>query len=179
MLELDDIQHILMTRTPAITGRYEFLTFDTPAGGRAWLSELLPVVQSAADGARHDGRLRAVGHTGVHLERPARARGTRGIAGNLPRRVSRGHGGPRRHPRGHRGSHPTTGSAGWRATTCTRSRSCSPATTTNTPGPSRSTTSCWPGATACAACRTSTSTRRRRSTTPMTTSGSGTGCRSR
>jgi Dyp-type peroxidase family len=48
-LELDDIQHILLTRTPAITGRYEFLTFDTRAGGRAWLSELLDKVQSAAD----------------------------------------------------------------------------------------------------------------------------------
>ncbi|WP_137145490.1 Dyp-type peroxidase [Mycolicibacterium sp. CR10] len=48
-LELDDIQHILLTRTPAMTGRYEFLTFDTPAGGRAWLSELLDRVQSAAD----------------------------------------------------------------------------------------------------------------------------------
>ena len=24
MLELDDIQHILLTRTPAMTGRYEF-----------------------------------------------------------------------------------------------------------------------------------------------------------
>jgi Dyp-type peroxidase family len=49
MLELDDIQHILLTRTPAITGRYEFLTFDHSAGGRAWLSELLDRVQSAAD----------------------------------------------------------------------------------------------------------------------------------
>jgi Dyp-type peroxidase family len=49
MLELDDIQHILLTRTPAITGRYEFLTFDTPAGGRAWLTALLDNVQSAAD----------------------------------------------------------------------------------------------------------------------------------
>ncbi len=49
MLEFDDIQHILLTRTPAITGRYEFLTFDTPAGGRAWLSELLDKTQSAAD----------------------------------------------------------------------------------------------------------------------------------
>jgi Dyp-type peroxidase family len=49
MLELDDIQHILLTRTPAITGRYEFLTFDTAAGGRAWLSELLELTQSAAD----------------------------------------------------------------------------------------------------------------------------------
>ncbi len=47
MLEFDDIQHILLTRTPAITGRYEFLTFDTPAGGRAWLSELIDRVQSA------------------------------------------------------------------------------------------------------------------------------------
>ncbi|MDW5611045.1 peroxidase [Mycolicibacterium sp. D5.8-2] len=48
-LELDDIQHILLTRTPAMTGRYEFLTFDSPAGARAWLAELLGVVQSAAD----------------------------------------------------------------------------------------------------------------------------------
>lgn len=48
-LELDDIQHILLTRTPAMTGRYEFLTFDTAAGGRAWLSELLDRVQSASD----------------------------------------------------------------------------------------------------------------------------------
>ena len=49
MLEFDDIQHILLTRTPAITGRYEFLTFDTPAGGQAWLSELLDKTQSATD----------------------------------------------------------------------------------------------------------------------------------
>src|SRR4051795_7398843 len=49
MLEFDDIQHILLTRTPAITGRYEFLSFDTPEGGRAWLTELLDKVQSATD----------------------------------------------------------------------------------------------------------------------------------
>jgi len=49
MLELNDIQHILLTRTPAITGRYEFLSFDTAEGGRAWLSELLDKVSSAAD----------------------------------------------------------------------------------------------------------------------------------
>src|SRR6516162_4231889 len=48
-LELDDIQQILLTSTLAITGRYEFLTFDTSAGGRAWLSELLDYVHSAAD----------------------------------------------------------------------------------------------------------------------------------
>jgi Dyp-type peroxidase family len=49
MLEIDDIQHILLTRTPAMTGRYEFLSFDKPTGGRAWLAELLDRVQSAAD----------------------------------------------------------------------------------------------------------------------------------
>src|ERR1700733_6118167 len=48
MLEFDDIQHILLTRTPAMTGRYEFLSFDNPAGGRAWLAELLDRVQSAS-----------------------------------------------------------------------------------------------------------------------------------
>ncbi|CAN5440296.1 peroxidase [soil metagenome] len=49
MLELDDIQHILLTRTPAMTGRYEFLSFDRPESGRAWLREMLDTVQSAAD----------------------------------------------------------------------------------------------------------------------------------
>jgi hypothetical protein len=48
MLEFDDIQYILLTRTPAVTGRYEFLSFDDPAGGRAWLSELIDRVDSAA-----------------------------------------------------------------------------------------------------------------------------------
>lgn len=48
MLELDDIQHIVLSRTPAMTGRYEFLSFDDPAGARAWLSELTDVVESAA-----------------------------------------------------------------------------------------------------------------------------------
>ena len=38
MLEFDDIQHILLTRVPALTGRYEFLSFRNPAGGRAWLT---------------------------------------------------------------------------------------------------------------------------------------------
>lgn len=52
MLDLDNIQHIIVTRTPAMTGRYEFLSFDDPAGGRAWLSELVDKVQSAADARR-------------------------------------------------------------------------------------------------------------------------------
>src|SRR5438046_5944377 len=47
-LEFDDIQHILLTRAPAITGRYEFLSFRNAAGGRAWLSAILEKVHSAA-----------------------------------------------------------------------------------------------------------------------------------
>jgi hypothetical protein len=49
MLEFDDIQHILLTRTPALTGRYEFLSFRGASGGRAWLNEILKTVHSAAD----------------------------------------------------------------------------------------------------------------------------------
>src|SRR5688572_2627981 len=48
MLELDDIQHILLTRTPALTGRYVFLSFADGESGREWLREILPIVQSAA-----------------------------------------------------------------------------------------------------------------------------------
>ncbi|WP_404926182.1 Dyp-type peroxidase [Mesorhizobium sp. ORM16] len=48
MLEFDDIQHMLLTRVPAVTGRYEFLSFGTPAQGRAWLRRVLPTVESTA-----------------------------------------------------------------------------------------------------------------------------------
>ncbi|MGH8621157.1 MAG: Dyp-type peroxidase, partial [Burkholderiales bacterium] len=47
MLESDDIQHILLTRAPALTGRYEFLSFRSATGGRSWLSATLETVQSA------------------------------------------------------------------------------------------------------------------------------------
>jgi len=46
-LEFDDIQHILLTRAPALTGRYEFLRFRTAAAGREWLARMLDTVQSA------------------------------------------------------------------------------------------------------------------------------------
>jgi deferrochelatase/peroxidase EfeB len=49
MLELDDIQHILLTRTPAMTGRYVFLKFASPEAGRTWLREILATVRSTAD----------------------------------------------------------------------------------------------------------------------------------
>ena len=44
MLELNDIQHFLLARTPALAARYEFLTFRNPASGRAWLSGLIDKV---------------------------------------------------------------------------------------------------------------------------------------
>ena len=49
MLEFDDIQHILLARVPAITARYEFLSFRSAVGGRAWLAAILETVQSAAE----------------------------------------------------------------------------------------------------------------------------------
>ncbi len=47
-LEFDDIQHILLTRAPALTGRYEFLSFHDGAAGRCWLSAIAGKVQSVA-----------------------------------------------------------------------------------------------------------------------------------
>ena len=41
MLEFDDIQHILLTHMPALTGRYEFLSFRSAVGARAWLATIL------------------------------------------------------------------------------------------------------------------------------------------
>lgn len=46
-LALDDIQHIVLTRAPALSGRYEFLTFKDPAGGRMWLDAMRKQVRSA------------------------------------------------------------------------------------------------------------------------------------
>ena len=48
MLDFDDIQHILLMRVPALTGRYEFLSFRNAKGGRTWLSAIQEKVQSAA-----------------------------------------------------------------------------------------------------------------------------------
>jgi Dyp-type peroxidase family len=47
VLEIDDIQHILLTRAPALEGRYEFLSFGSPSSGRAWLESIRPKVLSA------------------------------------------------------------------------------------------------------------------------------------
>jgi hypothetical protein len=48
MLEFDDIQHILLTRAPALAARYEFLSFRNGAGGRAWVSAIKETIHSAA-----------------------------------------------------------------------------------------------------------------------------------
>jgi Dyp-type peroxidase family len=49
VLEFDDIQHLVMTRVPAITGRYEFLSFRQPAQGRAWLKGILDKIASVQE----------------------------------------------------------------------------------------------------------------------------------
>ena len=48
MLEFDDIQHLLLTRAPALTARYEFLSFREGAGARAWVSAIKETIHSAA-----------------------------------------------------------------------------------------------------------------------------------
>jgi deferrochelatase/peroxidase EfeB len=43
-LELDDIQHFLISRPPALAARYEFLTIRQPVAGRKWLSGIVDKV---------------------------------------------------------------------------------------------------------------------------------------
>ena len=47
LLDFGDIQHFLMSRPPARAARYEFLTFQSGKGGRAWLSGLIDKVGTA------------------------------------------------------------------------------------------------------------------------------------
>ena len=143
MLEFDDIQHILLTRTPAITGRYEFLSFDTRrAGGHGcpscWTRRSPPRC------GRHDGRAPIAGSRwrsrGMACARSAcrRSRCT------FPEEFREGMA-ARADILGDTGAAaPSTGSAAWPATTCTRSRSCSRAPTNSAVAPSRSTTSARP-----------------------------------
>lgn len=46
-LDLEDIQHFLMSRPPARAARYEFLTLGSATGGRAWLTGLIDKVGTA------------------------------------------------------------------------------------------------------------------------------------
>src|SRR5437899_8170448 len=57
-LDLDDIQHFLLTRTPALAARYEFLSFESDRAGRAWLAGLVDKVGTgrSAGAASPDAR---------------------------------------------------------------------------------------------------------------------------
>lgn len=46
-LELEDIQHFLMSRPPARAARYEFLSFQSAAAGLAWLTGIIDKVGNA------------------------------------------------------------------------------------------------------------------------------------
>src|ERR1700723_3409387 len=66
MLEFDDIQYILLTRVPALTGRYEFLSFHEPVQGRAWLEAIrdkVPSAKSVADTVNLEKRWVSVAFT--------------------------------------------------------------------------------------------------------------------
>ena len=66
MLELDDIQHFLLTRPRATAARYGFLTFQNSAEGRAWLAGIIDRVgtgKTVAAGAAVDARWVSVAFT--------------------------------------------------------------------------------------------------------------------
>ena len=66
MLELDDIQHFLLTRPRAMAARYGFLTFRKPAEGRAWLAGIIDKVgtgKTVAAGTAVDARWVTVAFT--------------------------------------------------------------------------------------------------------------------
>jgi Dyp-type peroxidase family len=66
VLELDDIQHYLLTRPPARAARYGFLTFRRPEEGRAWLAGIIEKVgtgKAVAPDAPADARWVTVAFT--------------------------------------------------------------------------------------------------------------------
>ncbi len=70
VLDFEDIQHFLMSRPPARAARYEFLTFRSEAGARAWLMGLIDKVGTAkAVGANvADSRWVTIGFTWSGLQ---------------------------------------------------------------------------------------------------------------
>ena len=66
MLELDDIQHFLLTRPRALAARYGFLCFRQPDQGRAWLSGIIDRVgrgRAVESGGPFDSRWVTVAFT--------------------------------------------------------------------------------------------------------------------
>ena len=47
-VELDELQHFLVTRTPARAARYEFLSFENARAGREWLAGMIDKVGTAS-----------------------------------------------------------------------------------------------------------------------------------
>ncbi len=47
-LDLGDLQHFLVSRTPALAARYEFLSFDSVSAGKAWLDGMIEKVGTAS-----------------------------------------------------------------------------------------------------------------------------------
>ena len=47
MLELEDIQHYLLTRPHATIAQYNFITFRTAEGGRQWINALADIAGTA------------------------------------------------------------------------------------------------------------------------------------
>ena len=84
MLEFDDIQHILLTRAPALTGRYEFLSFRQAAGGRKWLAADLGNGAVGRSDAGFGRQAQSLGDSGLHLERVAGDWRRRCFAGHIP-----------------------------------------------------------------------------------------------
>ena len=48
MLELEDIQHYLLTRPNAVIAQYNFITFHDAEAGRKWVEALIPTVGTAS-----------------------------------------------------------------------------------------------------------------------------------
>jgi len=47
-LDLEDLQHFLVTRTPALAARYEFLSFENADAGRRWLAGMIDKIGTIA-----------------------------------------------------------------------------------------------------------------------------------
>ncbi len=60
MLEVENIQHFLVARPPALAARYEFLTFSQPDGAREWVRGLLDKVGTAKSVAENPSYTRWV-----------------------------------------------------------------------------------------------------------------------
>ena len=99
MLEFDDIQYILLARVPALTGRYEFLSFQQPAQGRAVARCHTGEGTVGQGGHRYRQSLKKMGLRCVHVERFARTRGGRGVTRDISRGISARHGGSVAGPR--------------------------------------------------------------------------------